>query len=151
MFGLLKIEALVTYWRDNPQTLPIIQQLANKAEGEIIGLLTAFIPNDYISDLEQKMDVYRAIATANSQKTLGQIAADLVDRYGAIPSPVAQLFKVIELKHLAKSLGFSRIKPDGKQHIILETPMEEVRAHAQVYQDRSLREAQNSEMLIQLT
>jgi hypothetical protein len=27
--------------------------------------------------------------------------------------------------------------------------MEEVRAHAQVYQDRSLREAQNSEMLIQ--
>jgi transcription-repair coupling factor (superfamily II helicase) len=48
-----------------------------------------------------------------------------VDRYGAIPSPVAQLFKVIELKHLAKSLGFSRIKPDGKQHIILETPMEE--------------------------
>jgi hypothetical protein len=28
-------------------------------------------------------------------------------------------------------------------------PMEEVRAHAQAYQDRSLREAQNSEMLIQ--
>ncbi|MDJ0545124.1 MAG: signal transduction protein, partial [Microcystis sp. M53601_WE4] len=35
------IEALATHWRDNPQTLPIIQQQANKAEGEIIGLLTA--------------------------------------------------------------------------------------------------------------
>ena len=101
------------------------QEIPQVEDTQIDLKLTAFIPNDYISDPEQKMDVYRAIATANSQKTLGQIAADLVDRYGAIPSPVAQLFKVIELKHLAKSLGFSRIKPDGKQHIILETPMEE--------------------------
>ncbi|WP_147692787.1 hypothetical protein, partial [Vogesella mureinivorans] len=26
---------------------------------------------------------------------------------------------------LAKKLGFSRIKPESKQHVILETPMEE--------------------------
>jgi transcription-repair coupling factor (superfamily II helicase) len=31
----------------------------------------------------------------------------------------------MELKQIAKKLGFSRIKPDGKQHILLETPMEE--------------------------
>ncbi|PZD71048.1 hypothetical protein C1752_08251 [Acaryochloris thomasi RCC1774] len=31
----------------------------------------------------------------------------------------------MELKQVAKSLGFSRIKPEGKQHVILETPMEE--------------------------
>ena len=31
----------------------------------------------------------------------------------------------MELKQVAKKLGFSRVKPDGKQHIILETPMEE--------------------------
>jgi transcription-repair coupling factor (superfamily II helicase) len=31
----------------------------------------------------------------------------------------------VELKQVAKSLGFSRIKPEGKQHIALETPMEE--------------------------
>ena len=32
---------------------------------------------------------------------------------------------VVELKQIAKPLGFSRIRPDGKQHIILETPMAE--------------------------
>lgn len=31
----------------------------------------------------------------------------------------------MELKQLAKSLGFSRIKPEAKQHIALETAMEE--------------------------
>jgi transcription-repair coupling factor (superfamily II helicase) len=35
------------------------------------------------------------------------------------------LIRVLELKQVAKQLGFSRIKPEGKQHIILETPMEE--------------------------
>jgi len=33
--------------------------------------------------------------------------------------------RVMELKQVAKKIGFSRIKPEGKQHVILETPMEE--------------------------
>jgi transcription-repair coupling factor (superfamily II helicase) len=31
----------------------------------------------------------------------------------------------VELKQVAKKCGFSRIKPDGTQHIVLETPMAE--------------------------
>jgi transcription-repair coupling factor (superfamily II helicase) len=31
----------------------------------------------------------------------------------------------MKLKQLAKKLGFSPIKPENKQHIVLETPMEE--------------------------
>lgn len=87
--------------------------------------LTAFIPNNYILDLEQKMSAYRAVATATSAKELEYIEDDWRDRYGKIPGPARQLIQVIRLKQIAKSLGFSRIKPDGKQHIILETPMEE--------------------------
>ncbi|MEH1857853.1 MAG: hypothetical protein V7L21_07620 [Nostoc sp.] len=35
-----------------------------------------------------------------------------------------QLLRVMELKQLAKKLGFSRIKSKNKQHVVLETPME---------------------------
>lgn len=87
--------------------------------------LTAFIPADYIPDLEQKMDAYRAVAAAASKRELSQIAADWSDRYGTIPPPAQQLLQVMELKQIAKSLGFSRLKPEGKQHIVLETPMAE--------------------------
>jgi transcription-repair coupling factor (superfamily II helicase) len=87
--------------------------------------LTAFIPADYIPDLDQKMSAYRAVASANSKEELVQIAADWSDRYGLIPSGAQQLLRVMELKQIAKSLGFSRIKPEGKQHVVLETPMEE--------------------------
>ena len=87
--------------------------------------LTAFIPATYIPDLDQKMSAYRAVATVKSKYELKQIAAEWTDRYGTIPVPANQLLRVMELKQLAKNLGFSRIKPENKQHIVLETPMEE--------------------------
>ncbi|HEY9637416.1 MAG TPA: transcription-repair coupling factor [Coleofasciculaceae cyanobacterium] len=87
--------------------------------------LTAFIPADYIQDLDQKMSAYRAVASATSKDELVQIAADWSDRYGPIPPGANQLLRVMELKQIAKSLGFSRIKPEDKQHVVLETPMEE--------------------------
>jgi transcription-repair coupling factor (superfamily II helicase) len=87
--------------------------------------LTAFIPATYIPDPDQKMSAYRAVATVKSKYELKQIAAEWTDRYGAIPVPANQLLRVMELKQLAKNLGFSRIKPENKQHIVLETPMEE--------------------------
>lgn len=87
--------------------------------------LTAFIPADYIPDLDQKMSAYRAVASAASKQELAQIAAEWNDRYGPIPVAAQQLLKVVELKQIARKLGFSRIKPEGTQHIALETPMEE--------------------------
>ena len=87
--------------------------------------LAAFIPADYIPDADQKMDAYRAIATAASKQELVQIAAEWEDRYGAIPAATQQLIQVMELKQIAKAIGFSRIKPEGQQNIVLETPMAE--------------------------
>jgi transcription-repair coupling factor (superfamily II helicase) len=87
--------------------------------------VTAFVPNDYIPDLEQKMSAYRSLASADSKVELMQIAADLSDRFGPIPHATAQLIRMLELKLVAKAAGISRIKPEGKQHVVMETPMEE--------------------------
>ena len=101
------------------------QEIPKVDDTQIDLSLTAFIPADYIPDLDQKMDAYRMVATASSKPELTQIAADWNDRYGTIPTAALQLLRVMELKQVAKKIGFSRIKPDGKQHVILETPMED--------------------------
>ncbi|MGQ9872107.1 transcription-repair coupling factor [Leptodesmis sp.] len=101
------------------------QEIPQVEDTQIDLNLTAFIPADYIPDLDQKMSAYRTVATANSKQELAQIAADWSDRYGPIPVAAQQLLRVMELKQVAKKLGFSRIKPDGKQHVVMETPMEE--------------------------
>ncbi|WP_138500104.1 transcription-repair coupling factor [Nostoc sp. PA-18-2419] len=101
------------------------QEIPQVEDTQIDLNLTAFIPADYITDLDQKMSAYRAVATAKSKSELKQIAAEWSDRYGTLPVPANQLLRVMELKQLAKKLGFSRIKPENKQHVVLETPMEE--------------------------
>jgi transcription-repair coupling factor (superfamily II helicase) len=101
------------------------QEIPQVDEAQIDLNLTAFIPTEYIPDLDQKMSAYRSVAAAKSQAELTQIAADWSDRYGSTPTAALQLLRVMQLKQLAKSLGFSRIKPEGKQHVILETPMAE--------------------------
>jgi transcription-repair coupling factor (superfamily II helicase) len=101
------------------------QEIPEVEETEIDLPLTAFIPADYIPDLDQKMSAYRAIATATTEAEVTNVTAELRDRYGELPLATQQLLKVIELKLLAKKIGISRIKLESKQHIILETPMEE--------------------------
>ena len=101
------------------------QEIPKVEDTQVDLKLTSFIPTNYISDPEQKMDAYRAIATATSKKELVQIAAEWEDRYGAIPPATQQLIQVMELKQIAKAIGFSRIKPEGQTNIVLETPMGE--------------------------
>lgn len=101
------------------------QEIPQVEDTQIDLNLTAFIPVNYIPDLDQKMSAYRGVASATTRQELEQIQVDWCDRYGPIPKPAQQLMRVMELKQLAKKLGFSRIKPDGKQHVLLETPMEE--------------------------
>ncbi|MGB0561412.1 MAG: transcription-repair coupling factor [Spirulinaceae cyanobacterium] len=101
------------------------QEIPQVDETQIDLKVTAMIPATYIPDLEQKMAAYRTVSAAASNRELVEIMADWSDRYGELPKPVVQLIEMIKLKQVAKPLGFSRIKPDGKQHVILETPMEE--------------------------
>lgn len=86
--------------------------------------ITAFIPADWITEADEKMAAYRAAAGCTAKSELLQLAADWVDRYGALPAPVQSLLQLMELKLLAKRCGFSRLKPE-KPNIVLETPMEE--------------------------
>jgi hypothetical protein len=68
-------------------------------------------------------------AEADQMRQLGaKVAARDVARDAGLPFlPGAEnaLSGPEEALKIARSIGFSRIKSDGKQHIILETPMEE--------------------------
>lgn len=87
--------------------------------------VTAFIPSDYISDGGQKLSAYRAIASASSRRELGTIAEEWRDRFGVPPAPARQLLQVMELKLLVRKIACTRIKPNGKQDILLETNLQE--------------------------
>ncbi|MCA1557952.1 MAG: transcription-repair coupling factor, partial [Acidobacteria bacterium] len=63
------------------------------------------IPEDYISDMGQRLRTYKRISSARDEETLKAIRAETEDRYGRLPEEVIRLFDYARLRLLAESLG----------------------------------------------
>ncbi len=74
--------------------------------------INAFIPTSYIPDQEQKIECYQKIAAAEGG-AVEEIQAEMRDRYGPLPPPVENLFRVVILKQLSLESGVNTITEDG--------------------------------------
>ena len=73
------------------------------------------IPEDYISDMGQRLRTYKRVSSARDEATLTSIRTETEDRYGRIPASVERLFGYARLRRLAEELGIVSIDrtPDG--------------------------------------
>ena len=62
------------------------------------------IPEDYILNLDLRMQIYRKISDINEILELKKIISNLEDRFGKFPELFNNLFKIIEIKILCKKL-----------------------------------------------
>ena len=80
---------------------------------------TAFIPDSYISKIEDKMEVYKKIASCTSEGEYESIVSMVETRFGTPPTDVLSLFYIAKLKICAKKLHISSIREkNGKVEII---------------------------------
>lgn len=70
----------------------------------------AFIPDDYIPDINQRLSVYRKIASVRTEEEIYDLRDELMDRFGEIPQATLRLFDIIDLKNLARALRIKRIE-----------------------------------------
>jgi transcription-repair coupling factor (superfamily II helicase) len=62
------------------------------------------IPNDYISDMSQRLRTYKRISSADSEENLRKLHNELQDRYGKLPESVLNLFDYARLRRLAEEV-----------------------------------------------
>lgn len=89
--------------------------------------IDAFIPDDYIQDPGQKLLMYKRLSKIQDTEELEKIKDELLDRYGAIPSPLNRLLEVISLKRFLIDLKIKKIEHSGKQvaiHVTQQTPLD---------------------------
>src|SRR5207237_9402465 len=72
--------------------------------------VSAYIPDDYFSDVAQRLVLYKRQSASTQVGDLAQLYGELVDRYGAPPEPVERLFEVMEVRLLAKALRVAAIQ-----------------------------------------
>ncbi|MBO0482276.1 transcription-repair coupling factor [Candidatus Enterococcus courvalinii] len=58
----------------------------------------AYLPDIYVSDQRQKIEIYKRIRELESQEMLDELEDDLLDRFGEYPEEVAHLLTVGQLK-----------------------------------------------------
>lgn len=77
--------------------------------------IDAYIPSEYISDEQQKINVYKQIQAIDSLESYRNIQDELIDRFGEFPNEVSDLLDVAIIRYNALNAGVTRIKQDRKQ------------------------------------
>lgn len=72
--------------------------------------ISANLPNDYVQDAGQRVDLYRRIALVRSKESYSDILDELIDRYGDPPKPVVALLDIALLRSKASKAGISEIR-----------------------------------------
>ena len=67
------------------------------------------IPDEYISDMSQRLRTYKRIASARSDEELATIKDEIADRYGRLPESVENLFLYSRTRRESENLGILSI------------------------------------------
>lgn len=73
-------------------------QQIEKTSVEIDLGVDAYLPESYVSDQRQKIEIYKRIRELDSQEMLEELEADLLDRFGEYPEEVAHLLTIGQIK-----------------------------------------------------
>lgn len=83
--------------------------------------IDAYIPDSYIDDERQKIDVYKQFQTFESEADIRDLKDELMDRFGEYPPQVENLFLVSIMKMYAKQQKVEQIsKKNKKVHLLIE-------------------------------
>ena len=76
----------------------------------------AFIPDSYIANEYQKLDIYKRIAAIESEEEMEDMTEELIDRFGDIPKKVETLLLVAALKAEAHKLYITAVEQKGETY-----------------------------------
>jgi transcription-repair coupling factor (superfamily II helicase) len=85
------------------------EEISHEPDSLINLRASAFIPEDYISDVSLRLAAYKEISSAADEAQLRDLIDELRDRYGELPEPAANLFEIMSVKLIAKKAMVARI------------------------------------------
>jgi len=71
--------------------------------------IEAYLPDDYVPDPREKINLYKSLADARSLDRVEEIAFELNDRFGKHPEPVRHLLGLRRVRILAALLGCEKV------------------------------------------
>jgi transcription-repair coupling factor (superfamily II helicase) len=89
---------------------------AEQVSAQLNLALNLRLPNEYITEENQRLRMYKRIAAVENEPQLNDVRSELEDRYGPMPAPVRNLLDAAGLKLLSNQVGVLGI--DRKRDIV---------------------------------
>ncbi len=89
--------------------------LEEQREAVIDVKIDAYIPNDYVPQVSQKIAIYQQLARSRTQAQVEEVAAGVRDRFGPFPKPLENLVELTKLRAIALQKHVTRVIVDEKR------------------------------------
>ena len=85
--------------------------------------ITSYIPDSYIEDSSEKIDIYQKIALCRTEEDIGNVIDEIIDRFGNMPDELNNLLEIARIKQLCKNTAVIKItekknKTTGSQNVV---------------------------------
>ena len=71
--------------------------------------LEIMFPDEYVSNIAERIRLYKELNEINSEDALAAFSKKLIDRFGPLPPPAEALLDIVKIKWLAVKLGIEKI------------------------------------------
>lgn len=84
--------------------------------------VNAYIPDDYIRDINSRIEIYKNISSATTDEERSDILDEMIDRFGDPPKEVENLLAIAACRVIGKKTGIVSVtEKDGRLLIYTET------------------------------
>ncbi len=80
--------------------------------------LAAYLPEDYVPDLDTRLEIYRRLAAATELAEAEEMEQELYDRFGPLPVPAEHLLLGVRARVLARRAGVESISRRDHEVVI---------------------------------
>jgi len=91
------------YHQDEDQIKEYVKEVQIDTDFEIL------FPDDYISNIAERLSLYKELSELESEDEIKSFEKKLIDRFGDLPVEAVDLLNSVRLKWVARSLGLERV------------------------------------------
>jgi transcription-repair coupling factor (superfamily II helicase) len=132
-----------------------IQEDATKRECVIETDLEILIPDNYITNVVERLKIYKQLDSMEDDKDLAPLIQSLTDRFGTIPWQTLELFQIVKLRMLAKKIYAEKISIKQNKMAITfnfqSNAVERILSYVQSYPSQSKVVEQEDKVILNIT
>ena len=84
--------------------------------------VSSYIPDSYIENYTQKIEVYQKIALCRTEEDIKNVTEDIVDRYGKMPKEMYSLIEITKIKEMCKNIGIVKLTQKDNKVVFYFNP-----------------------------